>query len=49
MKQGFSTNLFNNSYVIGYHTNSLNTVKTFATQHYTYMDEHIKELLFSVD
>ena len=49
MKQGFSTNLFNNSYIIGYHTNSSNTVKTFATQNYTYMDEHIKELLFSVD
>ena len=49
MKQGFSMNLFNNSYIIGYHTNSSNTVKTFATQHYTYMDEHIKELLFSVD
>ena len=49
MKQGFSMTLFNNSYVIGYHTNSSNTVKTFATQHYTYTDEHIKELLFSVD
>ena len=41
--------MFNNSYIIGYHTSSLDTVKTFATQHYTYMDGHIKELLFSVD
>ena len=49
MKQGFRTNLFNNSYIVGYHTSSLDTVKTFATQHYTYTDEHIKGLLFRVD
>ena len=49
MKKGFRTNLFNNFYVIGYHTSNLDTVKTLATQHYTYTDEHIKDILFSVD
>ena len=34
---------------LGTTPSSSDTVKTFATQHYTYMDEHIKELLFSVN
>ena len=45
----FRTFLFNNRYVVGYHTNLTGGVKTLVTQHYTYTDDHIKELLWASD
>ena len=49
MKHEFCTVLFNNRYIVGYHTNLTGSAKTLATQHYTYTDDHIKELLWASD
>ena len=49
MKYEFCTVLFNNRYVVGYHTNLTSGAKTLVTQHYTYTDDHIKELLWASD
>ena len=49
MKHEFHTLLFNNRYVVGYHTNLTSGAKTLVTQHYTYTDDHIKELLWASD
>ena len=49
MKCEFHTLLFNNRYVVGYHTNLTSGAKTLVTQHYTYTDDHIKELLWPSD
>ena len=49
MKCEFHTVLFNNRYVVGYHTNLTSGAKTLVTQHYTYTDDHIKELLWASD
>ena len=49
MKRGFRTTLFNGTYIVGYHTSDSNVMKTLVTQHYTYTDDHVKDILFSVD
>ena len=49
MKREFRTFLFNNRYVVGYHTNLTGVAKTLVMQHYTYTDDHIKELLWASD
>ena len=49
MKHDFHTLLFNNRYVVGYQTNLTSGAKTLVTQHYTYTDDHIKELLWASD
>ena len=49
MKKGFRTTLFNGTYVVGYPTLDSNVMKTLVTQHYTYTDDHINDILFSVN
>ena len=49
MKRGFRTTLFNGTYIVGYHTLDSNVMKTLVTQHYTYTDNHVKDILFSMN
>ena len=49
MKHEFHTVLFNNRYVVGYHTNLTSGAKILVTQHYTYTNDQIKELLWASD
>ena len=49
MKRSFRTTLFNGIYVVGYHTSDSNVMKTLVTQHYTYTDDHVNDILFSMN
>ena len=44
MKPGYKTTLFHNKYVIGYHTNNCTNVRSFASHHYVYMDDDLKDV-----
>ena len=49
MKPKFKTNLFNNRHVIGYHTNHLADISSFAMKHYVFSDKELKEVLWMAD
>ena len=49
MKRGFRTTLFNGIYIVGYHTSDSNIMKTLVTQHYMYTDDHVNNILFSMN
>ena len=44
MKPKYQTTLFHNKYVIGYHTNNCAHVRSFATNHFVYMDSELKDV-----
>ena len=44
MKPEYKTTLFHNKYIIGYHTNNCTKVRSFASHHFVYMDNELKEV-----
>ena len=49
MKPKFKTTLLHNRHVVGYHTNECCSVSSFATNHYVYMDDELKEVHWIAD
>ena len=49
MKPNYKTTLLHNRHVIGYHTNKCCSISSFATNHYVYTDDELKEVHWITD
>ena len=49
MKPNYKTTLLYNRHVIGYHTNEHCSISSFATSHYVYIDDELKEVHWITD
>ena len=49
MKPKYKTTLLHNKYVIGYHTNECSAISSFATNHYVYTDDELKDVQWIAD
>ena len=49
MKPKYKTTLLHNKHVIGYHTNEHSTISSFATNHFVYTDNELKDVQWIAD
>ena len=49
MKPYYKTTLLHNKHVIGYHSNECCSLSSFATNHYVYTDDELKDVQWIAD